>query len=132
MSLEAADVRKLDDLPARGRLHGAMLWRVHLQGLMDAPPMVEIDVGTENAAQVALVKDNDVVQALSTEGPDHPFGVGILPRTPRCGDHFFHIATAHTPAEDVTVDAIAIANQVLGRGVKGKSAARPTAPSDAQ
>ena len=82
--------------------------------------MVEIDVGTENAAQVPLVKDNDVVQALSTEGPDHPFGVGILPRTPRCGDHFFHIETAHTPAEDVTVDAVAIANQVLGRGVKGK------------
>ncbi|ESQ14840.1 MAG: hypothetical protein N838_30930 [Thiohalocapsa sp. PB-PSB1] len=74
VSLEAADVRKLDDLPARVRLHGAMLWRVHLLGLMDSPPMVEIDVGTENAAQVPLVKDNDVVQVLSTEGPDHPFG----------------------------------------------------------
>ncbi len=84
--LEAADVRKLDDFLARGRLHGAMVWRVHLQGLMDFPPMVEIDVGTENAAQVPLVNDNDVVQALSTQGPDNPFDVGILPRTPRCGD----------------------------------------------
>ena len=55
VSLEAANIWKLDDFPARGRLHGAMVWRVHLQGLMDTPPMVEIDVGPENSAQVLLV-----------------------------------------------------------------------------
>jgi hypothetical protein len=118
--LEAANIWKLDDFPARGRLHGAMIWRVHLQGLMDSPPMVKIDVRTDNAAQVPLVKDNDVVQALSTERPDNPFGVGILPRTPRCGDDLFNIEAAHTPTELLAVDAIAIANQVFGRGIEGK------------
>ena len=70
VSLEAADIWKLDDRPARGRLHGAMIWRVHLKRLMNAPLMVEIDVGTENTAQVLLVNDNDVVQTLSTERPN--------------------------------------------------------------
>jgi len=120
VSLEAANIWKLDDFPALGRLHGSMVWRVHLQGLMDSPPMVEINVGTENAAQVPLVKDNDGVQALSTKGPDNPFDVGILPRTPRCGDHFFDIETAHTPTKPRAVDAVAITNQVFGRGIEGK------------
>ena len=116
VSLEATNIWKLDDPPARGRLHGGLIWRVHLQGLMDSPPMVEIDVRTDNAAQVPLVKDNDVVQALSTERPDNPFGVRILPRTPRCGDHFFDIETAHTPTEPRAVDAVAITNPVSLHG----------------
>ena len=62
VSLEATNIWKLDDPPARRRLHGALIWRVHLQGLMDSPPMVEIDVRTDNAAQVPLVKDNELAQ----------------------------------------------------------------------
>jgi len=72
MSLQAADIRKLDDLPARWRLHGTMVRRIHLKRLMNAPSMVEIDVGPENAAQVPLVKDNDVVKALAAKGADYP------------------------------------------------------------
>jgi hypothetical protein len=120
VSLKTADIRELDDLPQLRRLHGAMVGRVQFQGPVNPPPIVEIDVASHEPAQVPLVKDNDVVQAFSTERPDNPFGVGILPRTPRCGGHFLDVKAAHPPAEDVTVDAIAIANQVLGRGVKGK------------
>ena len=110
VSLEATNVWKLDDLSIRGRLHGAMIWRTQLQGLMNSPAMVKIDVRTDNAAQMPLVKDNDVVQALSTERSDNPFAVRILPRTPRCGDDFFDIEAAHTPTELLAVDAVAIAN----------------------
>ncbi len=111
VSLEATHVWKLDNLPIRGRLHRAMIWRIHLQGLMNSPAMVKIDVRTDNAAQMPLAKDNDVVQALSTERSDNPFPVGILPRTPRCGDHFLDIETAHTPMEPLAVDAVAITNE---------------------
>ena len=97
-----------------------MIWGIHLQGLMNSPPMVKIDVRTDNAAQMPLVKDNDVVQALSTERSDNPFAVGILPRTPRCGDHFFYVETAHPPTEPLAIDAVAITNEVFGRGIEGK------------
>ena len=39
VSPETVDVRKLDDLSAGGRLHGTMVWRIHLKGLMNAPSM---------------------------------------------------------------------------------------------
>ncbi len=66
------------------------------------------------------MKDIDIVQALSTERPDNAFGVGILPRTPRCGDHFFDIKTAQTPPERLAVDAVVIANQISGGSIEGK------------
>ncbi len=120
VSLEATNVWKLDDLSIRGRLHGAMIRRIHLQGLMNSPAMVKFDVGTKNAAQMPLVKDNDVVQALSTERSDNPFAVGILARTPWCGNHLLDIETAHTPTEPRAVNAVAVTNEIPRCSIKRK------------
>ena len=38
---------------------------VHIQGLMDSPLMVEVDVASENPAQVPLVEDEHIIQALA-------------------------------------------------------------------
>jgi hypothetical protein len=37
---------------------------------------------------MALAEDDDVVQTLAPNGSDQSFGVRILPRTRRGGDHF--------------------------------------------
>ena len=80
MSLESADIRELDNLPETGRLHGAMVGRVHLQGLMNPPLVIEIGIASQNSAQVPLVQDNDIVETLAAQGPNHPFRVGPVPR----------------------------------------------------
>ena len=81
--------------------------------------MIEIDVRTDNSAQVPLVKDNNVAQELSTGRSDKPFTVRILPRTPRCGDHLFDFEIAHTPTEPLAVDVVAIAIQVFWCSIEG-------------
>lgn len=58
VSLESAGIRKLDHLPEIGWLHRAMVGRVHVQGLMNPPPVVEVDVASHNPAQVVLVADS--------------------------------------------------------------------------
>ena len=84
VSLQAADVGELDHVPELGRLHGAMVRRVHLQGLVNPPPMVEVDVASQNPAQVKLVQDDDIVKALAAQRPDDPLRVGVLPGTSWC------------------------------------------------
>ncbi len=98
-SLETANIGELDDLPELGRLYRAMVGRVHIQRLVNPPLVVEVDIVSQNPAQVPLVQDGDVVQAFPAQRPDHPFRVRILPRTPRGSEDFSDIKTAHAPAE---------------------------------
>jgi hypothetical protein len=42
--------------------------------------VVVVHIRCEDAAQMALVEDDDVVQALSPGGADHTLDVGVLPR----------------------------------------------------
>ena len=38
------------------------------------------EVGTQEPAQMGLIENEEVVEALAAEGPDEAFHVGILPR----------------------------------------------------
>jgi len=47
---------------------------------MGAPLVVVVDIGGEDAAQMALVEDHDVIQALAAKRTDYAFNIWILPR----------------------------------------------------
>ena len=47
---------------------------------MNPPLVVEVDIVTQDATQVALVQNDDIVQTLPAQGPEQSLGVGILPR----------------------------------------------------
>ena len=56
--------------------------------------------GTEDPPQVPLTQDDDVVETLAAEGPDHSLDVGILPRRPGSAQHFLSTKSLDpTPAE---------------------------------
>ena len=57
-------------------MHG----RVLVQGPVGSGLIVVASVGVQDAAQMLLTKDNDVVQAFAANGPNQPFGKAILPR----------------------------------------------------
>jgi hypothetical protein len=42
-------------------------------------------IGAKHASRMALVEDDDMVQTLSTDRPDHMLDVGVLPRRARWG-----------------------------------------------
>ena len=52
---------------------------VPLQREMRAGLVVVVDVGFENPAEMALAKDDDVIQTFPPDRANHPFHVGVLP-----------------------------------------------------
>ena len=109
--VQAAEVFNLNDATAIHGMDVPALGAIHLQGLMDSPPVVVVEVASEDAAQVPLVHHDHMIQALPTNTPNQPFNVRILPRTPWCGDHLFDPHVLDPALEVLAVDAVAIAQE---------------------
>ena len=66
-------------------------------------------------AEMPLPEHDNMVQAVASDRTDRPFTISILPRRSRCG---WPIPNAHRPKaadKDVTVDGIAVTNDILRR-----------------
>ena len=53
--------------------------RVFAQGQVDTRSIVIVGAGAQQPTQMSLVEDDQMIQALSTDRPDKPFDMGILP-----------------------------------------------------
>src|SRR6266478_10242020 len=79
---------------------------------MRSDAVVVASVRFQNPAQMCLAQDNDVVQTLTPDRSDQPFGKAVLPRRSRGG---WPIPNAHRPKaadEDITVDGVAVTDDV--------------------
>ena len=65
-------------------------------------------ITTEKPFEMALVKDNSVIQTLPADAANDPFDKGILPRAPGCGGTIFHSQTAYAFSKSISVNSIAI------------------------
>src|SRR6516225_4674174 len=63
---------------------------------------------------------NHVIEALTTNGSDHSFYIGSLPRRARCRQDFADAHVAHLFSEVVAENSIAVAQQVARELGKGK------------
>ncbi len=79
--------------------------------------MVIGEITTEKPFEMALVKDNHVIQTLPVNATNDAFDIGFLPRAPRCGGAFFYTQTAYAFSKLVSIDCIAIAQQISRRGI---------------
>ena len=75
---------------------------------MRAPLVVIGEITTEKPSEMALVKDNSVIQALPADATNHAFDIGVLPRAPRRAGAVFHSQTAHASSEAISINNIAI------------------------
>ena len=78
--LKPADIGKLDHFPEFWWLHGARIWTVHVQRSVNPPAMIVLKVAGQDAFQMAVVDDDDVVETRSPDGADLALDVGVLPR----------------------------------------------------
>ncbi len=65
---------------------------------------------------MALVENNEVVEAFSTDRPDQPFGVGILPGGLGRGEDLPDADSPDDPPECIAVGTISIPQQVARLG----------------
>ncbi len=108
MPIEAAGFRDLHDMAVLGPLHRPRRRAVHGERAVTAPAVVMLEVAAEEPPQVALVEDDDVVQALAANAADHPLDEGVLPGTPRGGEDFFDPHALDALPECQPVDAVAV------------------------
>ena len=53
--------------------------------------MVVSEIETQGSFQMPRIEDDEMVQAVPADRADQTFDVGILPRTPGLGEHFFYM-----------------------------------------
>src|SRR5215813_11841281 len=58
-----------------------------------------------------------MIETLSANRSDYAFGVWILKRRSRRGDHFFDLHSFHSEAKFFSVDLISISEQIAGRRI---------------
>ena len=79
-----------DDGARIGRMHRPPVRSIHGQHQVRAPAVIIIGLSRDKAAEMGFAEHDYVVPALPSNGPDHPFRMRILPRTPWRRKHFRH------------------------------------------
>src|ERR1700733_11028412 len=70
---------------------------------------------------MGLAQDNDVVQTLTPDRSDQPFGKAILPRRGRCGRLVPDAHGAQSTCDDGTIDPITVPDHAVRSLIPGKS-----------
>src|SRR5450759_4586526 len=70
-------------------------------------------IGSQDPAQMRLAQDDEMIHTLATDRPDQSFGEPILPRRGRCSRLVPDPHGAQSACDDIAVDMISIANQIL-------------------
>src|SRR6202043_299527 len=74
----------------------------------------------QNPAQMFLAQDNDVVQTLTPDRSDHPFGKAVLPRRGRCNWLISDTHGTQSARDDSAVDSIPISDQIARSAIPRK------------
>ena len=77
--MQATDFRNLHDPPGLGELDGPDVRRILVEGEVSASPVIVREVCGEDASQVPLAENDDMVQALAANRADESLREGILP-----------------------------------------------------
>src|SRR2546422_6759456 len=108
--VEATDFANRDDLAEFRPLNWSAVGRILVEREVSTRPVVVREVASQGAAQVPFAKDEYV-----TDGADEPVREGVLPRAVRRREDFTDAHALHALPEHVTVDRVAIAEEI-GRG----------------
>ena len=77
--MQATDLWDGDDLSDPAWHDRARVGAILVERKMSASALVVVDVRGEDAAQMALVEDHDVIQTLAANRTDHALDVSVLP-----------------------------------------------------
>jgi hypothetical protein len=108
------DLGESDELSKLSLVRRSRIGRVLLEREVSAGAVVVPPVGREGSAEMPLVENEDVVQALSEQRSNESLRVGVLPRGARSDRHLVKAERLNSPVEVRAVDPIAISDQVPG------------------
>ncbi len=110
--MESANLRKGDDLACFGALDRPGDRTVLTQGQVSTRAEVVVEVGCENAPQVPLADDDQVVEAFPPDRADHPFDEGVLPGRPGSRHDLLDPHGLDPGENQGTLDAVPVADHI--------------------
>src|ERR1700723_539593 len=87
---------------------------------MRSNAIIIVGVGFQDPTQMDLAQDNDVVQTLTPDRSDQPFGKAVLPGRGWCGRLVPDAHSAQSARDDAAIDPVAIADEVARSFIPGK------------
>src|SRR5436309_15870845 len=115
--MEATDFGNRDDRAEFRRLNWAAVGRILVEREVSTCPVVVREVASQGAAQVPFAENEYVIWTLAPDGADEPLREGVLPRALRRREDFTDAHALHALPEHLTVDRVAIAQEVGRRGI---------------
>src|SRR4051794_16150615 len=88
--------------------------RVFVQRSVSSRSILVAGVPAQNALKMRLAKDNDVVEALTANGPNQSFGIPVLPLRPRRNRFVPNSHSTEALPYDRAKGAISVADHVPG------------------
>ena len=79
--MQSTDLWNLYDPLRLVRLDYPTFWCVLIQGQVRAGLVIVAEIIFEQSAQMVVIEDDHMIQALATNASDHPLDIAILPRT---------------------------------------------------
>ena len=83
--------------------------------------MVVAQVLLEYPLEVSLIEDDHMVEALSSDRPDHPLDIWVLPRRPSCGSDLLDAHRRDSTSEIEAVDSISVPDEISRCSIPWKS-----------
>ena len=93
------------------------VWRILLEREVSSCTVIVGEVACQDAAQVPLAQNENMVQTLATYRANEPLREGILPRAVGGRENLSDLHALHSVPEGVAVELVAIAEEIGGRGV---------------
>src|SRR5882672_6390698 len=115
--MQATDFGNLHDPACLGELDGPDVRRILVEREMSAGLVIVREVAGQDAAQVAFVEDENVIETLAPDRADEPLREGILPGAVRRRQDFLDPHALHSVPKLLAVDVVTIAQEIGRCGV---------------
>src|SRR5712691_1521860 len=118
--VETAHLREGDDIACGRKLYATRPWAVLVEREMRSGVMMILKIARQDAAQVTLVEDDNVIQTFAADRTDETLDVRVLPGGPRSSDDLLDAHRPHTIAESGTIRFVPVSKQIARRSIPGK------------
>src|SRR5260370_33909317 len=118
--VQTTNFREGNDIAVRGRVYVARPRAVLAERKMRSDVMMVLKIARQNAAQMALVEDDDVIQAFSADRTEETLNVRVLPGRSRRSDDLRDPHRSNAMTKCRTIGFVSVSQQLTRSRVPRK------------